>query len=63
MTPLLVSVFVASLAGSLHCVGMCGGLTAFAVGAREKSGPGERARALVGYHLTRGAGYAVLGAA
>ena len=52
---LLVPVLVASLAGSLHCVGMCGGLVAFASG-------GDR-RATVVYHLARLLAYAGLGAA
>lgn len=32
MTPLVATVFVASLLGSLHCAGMCGPFVAFAVG-------------------------------
>ncbi len=48
-----VAVLGASLAGSLHCVGMCGGLMASVA-------QGGRARA--GYHLGRGIGYSGLGA-
>ena len=32
MSALLVAVFVASLVGSLHCAGMCGGLVALCTG-------------------------------
>ncbi len=77
MTP-LVSVFVASLVGSVHCVGMCGGLLGFAVApnrppaAAEPAALGERApagrslgalRAQAIYHGTRLLGYVALGAA
>ena len=34
MTALLVAVFVASLLGSLHCAGMCGGIVTFCVAGR-----------------------------
>lgn len=51
---LLGAVFLASLAGSLHCVGMCGGLVAFV-------GGGRTATAL--YHSFRGLAYLGLGAA
>lgn len=51
---LLGAVFLASAAGSLHCVGMCGGLVAFV-------GAGRRAAAL--YHGFRGLAYLGLGAA
>ena len=50
---LLGAVFLASAAGSLHCVGMCGGLVAF-VG-------GSRASAAL-YHSMRGLAYLALGA-
>jgi sulfite exporter TauE/SafE len=61
-TSLLVPVVVASLAGSVHCAGMCGGLVAFAVGDAGTS-RAERGRTQLAYHLTRGAGYVALGAA
>lgn len=62
----LVSVAAASLLGSLHCAGMCGGLITFYAGQTPATGerPG-RARpwaAHAAYHLTRGAAYATLGA-
>lgn len=37
MTTLVVTVFLASLMGSLHCAGMCGAFVAFAVGADPKT--------------------------
>ncbi|MEM8873562.1 MAG: sulfite exporter TauE/SafE family protein [Planctomycetota bacterium] len=40
MTGLIVSVFVASVVGGLHCAGMCGGLMAFAI-APHPGGPTE----------------------
>jgi len=38
MTPLLATVFAASLVGSLHCVGMCGPFVAFYSGADGSAG-------------------------
>lgn len=61
MTALVVAVFVASLLGSLHCAGMCGGFLAFAVGG---GGPGptvSRARLQAAYHLGRLSTYTALG--
>lgn len=49
-----ITVFLASLAGSLHCVGMCGGLVA---------GAGRDPRGLVNYHFGRLLIYLLLGAA
>ncbi|GEM_PF-290563 len=63
----LVAVFVASLVGSLHCVGMCGGFVAVVAGAqRPASGqcPSSQRRdwrPSLAYHATRGAAYLVLG--
>ncbi|MCB9555773.1 MAG: sulfite exporter TauE/SafE family protein [Deltaproteobacteria bacterium] len=51
MFPLLVSIFVASLLGSLHCVGMCGGFVAFYAGGSQQT---RRARWLA--HLAYNAG-------
>jgi sulfite exporter TauE/SafE len=59
MTALLVAVFVASLAGSLHCAGMCGAFAACSMAL-----PGERVRPLVApaaYNLGRLATYVLLG--
>lgn len=71
MLILLAAVFTASLAGSLHCVGMCGGLVAFVAGAGTGGGAGStgQARAEQGiswgihstYHLSRAVTYTLLG--
>lgn len=59
MTTLLGSVLVASLVGSPHCAGMCGGLVAFCTGV----GGGAKSRtALAAYHAARLASYAAVGA-
>jgi sulfite exporter TauE/SafE len=56
-----LSVLVASLVGSLHCVGMCGGLVGFyATDERRRS---ARWAPHLTYHLTRLLGYTALGAA
>jgi uncharacterized protein len=59
---LLIAVIIASFVGSMHCVGMCGPLVAFAVG----NPPGERrvSRALLqaAYQGGRLATYALVGA-
>ena len=54
-----LAVLVASLVGSPHCAGMCGGFVCFYAG----SGAGARGawRGHAAYHLTRLAGYLVLG--
>lgn len=57
----LASVAVASLLGSLHCVGMCGGLVSFYAGGNT-AGPAARWRMHAAYHLTRLMAYAALGA-
>jgi len=62
MTSLLITVFVASLVGSLHCVGMCGPFVAFYAGGDGSTG----ARRLVSHAVYSGGrllSYAVLGAA
>lgn len=59
MTTLLGSVLLASLVGSPHCAGMCGGLVAFCTGV----GGGAKSRtALAAYHAARLASYAAVGA-
>lgn len=62
MTALLLAVLAASLLGSLHCVGMCGGLVAVVAAGR---GPCAAARGRAGdqalYHAGRGASYAAVG--
>ena len=62
MTALLLAVVAASLAGSLHCVGMCGAFVAFYSGGDAGTGPWRFAIHGV-YSLGRLAAYAVLGAA
>jgi len=59
MIPVLSAVLVASLVGSLHCVGMCGGLVAFAAGTATS---GRRALSHLAYHGSRGLAYVLLGA-
>lgn len=57
----VATVFVASLVGSPHCAGMCGGIAAFCGGVGECSAK----RSLVAsatYHLARLASYAAVGA-
>ncbi len=56
------SVFLASLVGSTHCAGMCGGIAAFCAGAGESSGRRSIA-ATATYHAARAASYAAVGAA
>lgn len=60
MLTLAGAVLVASLLGSMHCAGMCGGLVLFAVGA--DGGLHRRTPLHVGYHAGRGLGYLALGA-
>ncbi|MFI5312176.1 MAG: sulfite exporter TauE/SafE family protein, partial [Gemmatimonadales bacterium] len=57
MIPLVASVFIAALFGSVHCAGMCGGLACFVSGG-ERAG----ARAAVAYNGGRLASYLALGA-
>lgn len=62
MIALAGSVFLASLVGSTHCAGMCGGIAAFCAGAGESAGR-RSMTATAAYHAARGAGYAAVGAA
>lgn len=57
MTSLIAAIFVASLLGSLHCVGMCGAFVALAVGDTRGWRPAAA------YHGGRLVSYALLGAA
>ena len=61
MTALLLAVFGASLLGSLHCLGMCGGLMALWAGRTGACGVATGARAHLGYHLGRAASYLAVG--
>jgi len=55
------SVLLASLLGSLHCAGMCGGLMLFAIGADGQSDTSSKARLQMGYHGGRMVTYTILG--
>ncbi len=63
MIPLVVSVFLASVLGSLHCAGMCGAFVAFAV-TPTSDGVRAPARATLhaAYHGGRLVTYTMLGA-
>jgi uncharacterized protein len=56
-----LSVLAASLLGSLHCVGMCGGLVGF-YSAGDDSANASRWAPHAAYHLTRLLAYVLLGA-
>ncbi len=60
LLPLLAATFGASLAGSLHCAGMCGPLVA--LWAAPGGAPGAVLARHATYHGARGAGYVTLGA-
>ena len=62
MGGLVIPVLAASLVGSLHCAGMCGGFTAFYAGADAGSGR-RRAFAHAAYNSGRLVTYLTLGAA
>lgn len=57
---LLSTIIVASLLGSLHCAGMCGGLVLFVVGSDGTCK--KNARLQTAYHSGRGLAYTALGA-
>jgi len=58
MMTLLSTVFVASLVGSLHCAGMCGGVVAFLAGSSQS---GTRHHAQWAYHGGRFLSYSLIG--
>lgn len=62
MVTLLTTVFVASLLGSLHCVGMCGGFVAFYSGT-DGSGGSRRLLSHAAYSAGRLVAYSILGLA
>jgi sulfite exporter TauE/SafE len=62
ISTLLAGVFVASLVGSLHCVGMCGGFVAFYSGADGSGGP-RRLLSHGAYSGGRLIAYSILGLA
>ncbi len=61
MIALAGSVLLASLVGSPHCAGMCGGIAAFCGGVGECGGRRSLA-ASAGYHAARAASYVAVGA-
>ncbi len=60
MIPLITTVFLASLMGSLHCAGMCGAFVAVAVGTGSKPQP-SRAALNAAYNGGRLVSYSALG--
>lgn len=63
MLPLLIAVLSASLLGSLHCAGMCGGLMFFALGAGDEDAKRSRTKLQCAYHGGRMLTYTLLGIA
>ncbi len=59
--PLIIAVFSASILGSLHCAGMCGGLMFFALGSDQNAIPNARIRLQSAYHGGRFLTYTLLG--
>ena len=59
---ILSAVLAASLVGSPHCAGMCGGLMLFALGADKDQPKGRRVRLQLAYHGGRLGSYLALGA-
>ncbi|MBI4951427.1 MAG: sulfite exporter TauE/SafE family protein, partial [Myxococcales bacterium] len=62
MSALLVGIVGASLAGSVHCAGMCGGFVALAAGGAAPTAP-RRWLPQLGYHAGRLVAYLALGTA
>lgn len=62
MIALAGSVLLASLVGSPHCAGMCGGIAAFCGGVGESGGRSSAVASAI-YHAARAASYAAVGAA
>jgi sulfite exporter TauE/SafE len=61
MLPLMIAVLSASLLGSLHCAGMCGGLMFFALGPDSDTAKRTRAKLQCAYHGGRMVTYTILG--
>ncbi|HCT45069.1 MAG TPA: sulfite exporter TauE/SafE family protein, partial [Phycisphaerales bacterium] len=61
MLPLMIAVLSASLLGSLHCAGMCGGLMFFALGSDQEQAKGSRTKLQCAYHGGRMLTYTLLG--
>lgn len=62
MYSLFAAILLASLIGSPHCAGMCGGLMLYALGADRGQPQGRRIRLQLAYHTGRLASYLALGA-
>jgi uncharacterized protein len=63
LLPLIIAVFSASVLGSLHCAGMCGGLMFFALGSDKDTSKNARIRLQIAYHGGRLITYTILGIA
>lgn len=63
LLPLIIAVFSASVLGSLHCAGMCGGLMFFALGSDQDTSKHARIRLQLAYHGGRLITYTILGIA
>ena len=63
LLPLIIAVFSASVLGSLHCAGMCGGLMFFALGSEQDTTKRARIRLQIAYHGGRLITYTILGIA
>ncbi|MEX0875861.1 MAG: sulfite exporter TauE/SafE family protein [Phycisphaerales bacterium] len=63
MLPLIGAVLAASILGSLHCAGMCGGLMFFALGSDSDHASAARAKLQAAYHGGRLVTYTLLGVA
>jgi sulfite exporter TauE/SafE len=63
MAALIISTFLASLLGSLHCAGMCGAFLAIAVSPSPGMPAPSRAKVQAAYHLGRLTTYILLGIA
>lgn len=61
MPSLLAAILLASLVGSPHCAGMCGGLMLYALGADRDQPKGRRIRLQTAYHGGRLVSYLALG--
>ncbi len=61
MLPLIIAVLSASLLGSLHCAGMCGGLMFFALGSDQERANRKRLHLQIAYHGGRLITYTILG--
>jgi sulfite exporter TauE/SafE len=61
VTALVITVFTASLLGSLHCAGMCGAFLAFALADGSRSGARAHVLTQLAYHGGRLCSYMLLG--